>query len=498
MRQQRRQCCQRGAAAPGAAAPRPCPLRGLRGQLHPGRRTRPAAAGDAAYAELVELVDAAGGFVHPALRPGPGGAGVVAAADVPPPRGSLVELPLGLRLTPEAAQELLLPLLNAGGLPTMALLDEEAQLALAVAWLRGAAPPADGGAEPKWRRYVAAMPAANPAGWARSPAALQADYDAALAAHGLDAAWWRYFVAQVQQQMALTAATLAERYGRALGGLTEADVLWALGQVQHRKVSIDGQAVLEPWSDLLRHPPPGQPGGADGRCELEWTYGLDRSGTAVLSRGCGVRVGGGGAAQPDDGGGGSDAAPLLLSAGEELWASSGGGELFSSFLAEHGHLAPLAWYLQHGTVPAGLAGVAMRTSDILDSWRRTVASEAGAGPSGGAAGSDAGGGGAGGGGRPTVLWDYLTQQYQQDALTVLAAAPVQHQQALLAWLMRPVVRVAAVDSSGSGAGGSAGGGGGSGVIVPDVDPLELIEALDALLIAAIDAAEEAEAAAAEG
>jgi hypothetical protein len=84
--------------------------------------------------------------------------------------------------------------------------------------------------------------------------------------------------------------------------------------------------------------------------------------------------------------------------------------------------------------------------------------------------------------KPTVLWDYLTQQYQQDCLTVLAATPAENQQQLLQFLMQPLgpdTAAAAAAADGK-------------IIVPDVDPLPLIGALDEVLIAAIDAAEEVE------
>jgi hypothetical protein len=54
---------------------------------------------------------------------------------------------------------------------------------------------------------------------------------------------------------------------------------------------------------------------------------------------------------------------LLLNLGEELWASSSSGtagDLFDAYVQEQGHLAPLAWYLQHGEVPQGLAGMNVR------------------------------------------------------------------------------------------------------------------------------------------
>lgn len=77
----------------------------------------PGSLGDCHLALLV-AVEECGGRVHPSLRPAPGG-GVLAAADIPTSSVPLVELPLSLRLTPEAAQELLLPSLTAAGLPTL-------------------------------------------------------------------------------------------------------------------------------------------------------------------------------------------------------------------------------------------------------------------------------------------------------------------------------------------------------------------------------------------
>lgn len=57
--------------------------------------------------------------MHPALQLDAITGGIVAAQDIPMIKGSLVELPVGIRLTKETAQELLLPALNAAGLPTM-------------------------------------------------------------------------------------------------------------------------------------------------------------------------------------------------------------------------------------------------------------------------------------------------------------------------------------------------------------------------------------------
>lgn len=145
--------------------------------------------------------------------------------------------------------------------------------------------------------------------------------------------------------------------------------------------------LLEPWSDLLRHPPANiSSSSSSSRCEIHWTYGLCRTATTVVSRGTGRRVAvchsspSSQHAPPEAESAAAavaaeqQGAPApLLSAGEELWASSsssgGGGDstdstpvggLFSSFIQEQGHLAPLVWYLQHGVVPGGLAEVAMR------------------------------------------------------------------------------------------------------------------------------------------
>jgi hypothetical protein len=59
------------------------------------------------------------------------------------------------------------------------------------------ATPQGASCESKWAAYVAAMSAANPCGWAKSPQQLSADHQAQLHALGLDESWWRYFVAQV-------------------------------------------------------------------------------------------------------------------------------------------------------------------------------------------------------------------------------------------------------------------------------------------------------------
>jgi hypothetical protein len=73
----------------------------------------------AAYAALCDSIRAEGGFVHPALQQSPSSGGIVAEQDIPQLKGSLVELPLSMRLTGVAAQEMLLDLINAAGLPTM-------------------------------------------------------------------------------------------------------------------------------------------------------------------------------------------------------------------------------------------------------------------------------------------------------------------------------------------------------------------------------------------
>lgn len=78
-----------------------------------------ASAAASAYAALCEGIRAEGGFVHPALQQNPVRGGIVAVQDIPQLKGSLVELPLSMRLTGVAAQELLLEAINAAGLPTM-------------------------------------------------------------------------------------------------------------------------------------------------------------------------------------------------------------------------------------------------------------------------------------------------------------------------------------------------------------------------------------------
>lgn len=99
-----------------------------------------------------------------------------------------------------------------------------------------------------------------------------------------------------------------------------------------------------------------------------------------------------------------------------------------------------------------------------------------------------------GGGRPTVLWDYLTSQYQQDVLTVLAASEgcAAQQQRLLEWLMTPVTPAVAPASDAAGAEASSSlvaEACGGAAVVADVDPLAMVSVLDELLLAAIDAAE---------
>jgi hypothetical protein len=97
----------------------------------------------------------------------------------------------------------------------------------------------------------------------------------------------------------------------------------------------------------------------------------------------------------------------------------------------------------------------------------------------------------------TVLWDYLTQQYQQDVLTVLAATPVEYQQQLLNWLLRPVTPAAAAPRAAEESADTVAAAAavnslilGGNAVVAAVDPVEMIGVLDELLIAAIDAAPE--------
>lgn len=71
------------------------------------------------YAHLCKFIAEQGGYVHPALHIDPATGGIVAARDIAATEAALVELPLSIRLTTEVAQELLLPALNAAGLPTM-------------------------------------------------------------------------------------------------------------------------------------------------------------------------------------------------------------------------------------------------------------------------------------------------------------------------------------------------------------------------------------------
>eukprot|EP00775_Hariotina_reticulata_P007786 gene7786-7984_t len=123
----------------------------------------------------------------------------------------------------------------------MALLDEAQQLALAVSWLRNQGSAADG----RWSAYIKTLGTQNPAGWAKTPQQLAADHSLFLHSLGLDLSWWQYFVAQVQEQMAAEAVALCARFGKALG-VTAADVLWGLGQVQARKVVIDNKEL---WAD---------------------------------------------------------------------------------------------------------------------------------------------------------------------------------------------------------------------------------------------------------
>lgn len=122
------------------------------------------------------------------------------------------------------------------------------------------------------------------------------------------------------------------------------------------------QVLLEPWADLLRHPPAAA--GAAAGAEVVWSYGLCRNGTSVVSRGVARRIAAADQQQQQQGKAAAadqhQQADVLLAAGEELWASSDGGELFVRCIEEQGHLAPLTWYLQHGSLPEPLAAVPMR------------------------------------------------------------------------------------------------------------------------------------------
>jgi hypothetical protein len=129
------------------------------------------------------------------------------------------------------------------------------------------------------------------------------------------------------------------------------------------------QVLLEPWSDMLRHLPAQYSSSSSSRCEIQWTYGLNRTASTVTGRGSGKRITTNTSSSTSSNQDAAAAAaeeqgpPLLLHAGEELWASSSSGAaggLFDALVQEQGHLAPLAWYLQHGEVPEGLAGVNMR------------------------------------------------------------------------------------------------------------------------------------------
>jgi hypothetical protein len=133
------------------------------------------------------------------------------------------------------------------------------------------------------------------------------------------------------------------------------------------------QVLLEPWSDMLRHLPAQHSSSSSSRCEIQWTYGLNRTASTVTGRGSGKRIATNTSSSTSSNQDAAAAAAaaveeqepsLLLHAGEELWASSSssgaGGALFDVLVQEQGHLAPLAWYLQHGEVPEGLAGINMR------------------------------------------------------------------------------------------------------------------------------------------
>ena len=115
----------------------------------------------------------------------------------------------------------------------------------------------------------------------------------------------------------------------------------------------------------------GRAAGSGPHTELSWSYSLDRRGTSLVSRGVGVRVGAAAAVTPEAAvpvqqqqqqqqQPGEMSESVLLQAGEELWASSQGGELWSTAVEQHGHWAPLVWWLREGAVPAGLAHVNMR------------------------------------------------------------------------------------------------------------------------------------------
>lgn len=116
------------------------------------------------------------------------------------------------------------------------------------------------------------------------------------------------------------------------------------------------------------------------------------------------------------------------------------------------------------------------TSSILDDWRATLGAATTTTTAGGSGGSSSSSGSDTA--AAAALWDFLTQQYQQDVLAVLAEAPEQHRSGLLAAVLSPV------DAPQQGQQGGL-------QLLPD--PLPALAGLDALLLDAIDAAEAAAA-----
>ncbi|KAI7846423.1 hypothetical protein COHA_000036 [Chlorella ohadii] len=219
-----------------------------------------------------EWVEAAGGMVHPALRLSlatPHGCrGIITdeaisfeAAQQQP----VVAVPERLLLTTEVAAQQLGPALaeararrqrQQGSAPWWALgraqqaqqaqrerIDPTLLLMLLLATERRKGP------DSFWWPYIAALPEGLPCGWALPPAELAAT----LAGLGSLADGWQPKIAAAAAAVQQRCEAAAAAYGPELGGVTAAEVRWALGHVVSRCFGSGDELALLPFIDLMNH-----------------------------------------------------------------------------------------------------------------------------------------------------------------------------------------------------------------------------------------------------
>lgn len=186
--------------------------------------------------QLRRWVTDAGGVIHPALLLSfatPHGRGIVAATPISLAEAQqqpLIAVPERLLLTTEAALQCMGPALqprrrwwelHAAAAPPP---DPPLLLALLLASERRK------GGGSFWWPYIAALPEEPPCAWAMPPACL----GAALEELGSLAAGWGPAVRAASAAVDRRCEAAAAAYGAALGGVTAADMRWALGHVVSR------------------------------------------------------------------------------------------------------------------------------------------------------------------------------------------------------------------------------------------------------------------------